>query len=62
MVKKRGHWMWFVFPQLRGIGYSPNALYCGIEGLAEARDYLAHPVLGERLRQISATNSYVTGL
>ena len=51
--KKYGHWMWFVFPQLRGIGYSPTSLYYGIEGLSEARNYLEHPVLGERLRQIT---------
>ncbi len=48
--RKRSHWMWFVFPQLRGLGSSPMALRYGIESLAEARAFLAHPVLGPRLR------------
>lgn len=47
--RKRSHWMWFVFPQLRGLGISPTAEHFGISGLAEARAYLAHPLLGERL-------------
>ena len=46
---KRSHWMWFVFPQLRGLGRSPQAAFYGIDGPAEARAYLAHPVLGPRL-------------
>lgn len=45
---KRNHWMWFVFPQLRGLGHSPTAHYYGIASLAEARAYLDHPVLGPR--------------
>ena len=45
---KRSHWMWFVFPQLRGLGHSPTAHYYGIASLAEARAYLDHPVLGPR--------------
>ena len=49
MGSKRGHWMWFVFPQLRGLGRSPTAQFYGIDGEAEARRYLAHPVLGPRL-------------
>jgi|SRR5215831_16805317 len=49
--EKRTHWMWFVFPQLRGLGTSRNAEFYGITSLAEARAYLAHPVLGERLRE-----------
>jgi uncharacterized protein (DUF1810 family) len=48
--RKRSHWMWFVFPQLRGLGRSPTAERYGIAGLAEARAYLAHPLLGARLR------------
>ncbi len=48
---KRSHWMWFVFPQLRGLGRSPTAEHFGINGLAEARAYLAHPLLGARLRE-----------
>jgi uncharacterized protein (DUF1810 family) len=47
--RKRGHWMWFVLPQLRGLGSSPTAQHYGITSLAEARAYLAHPVLGPRL-------------
>jgi uncharacterized protein (DUF1810 family) len=52
--RKRTHWMWFVFPQLQGLGYSPMARRYGITGLAEARAYLAHPVLGARLYQCAA--------
>ncbi len=48
--RKRSHWMWFVFPQLRGLGSSPTARFFGISGLQEAKAYLAHPVLGPRLR------------
>src|SRR5882724_3520289 len=48
---KRTHWMWFVFPQLRGLGHSTMAEIYGIASLDEARAYLAHPVLGPRLRQ-----------
>src|SRR5437588_13113912 len=47
--RKRSHWMWFGFPQLRGLGHSSMADYYGISSLAEARAYLAHPVLGPRL-------------
>jgi uncharacterized protein (DUF1810 family) len=47
--RKRSHWMWFVFPQLRGLGSSEMARHYGMSGLAEARAYLAHPVLGARL-------------
>jgi len=47
--RKRSHWMWFVFPQLRGLGFSSTARFYGIASLAEARAYLAHPVLGPRL-------------
>jgi uncharacterized protein (DUF1810 family) len=49
---KRSHWMWFVFPQLRGLGRSPTAHHYGIESLAEAKAYLVHPVLGGRLRSV----------
>jgi uncharacterized protein (DUF1810 family) len=49
--RKRTHWMWFVFPQLRGLGRSPTAQLYGIASLAEAQAYLAHPLLGARLRQ-----------
>lgn len=48
---KRSHWMWFVFPQLRGLGRSETARFYGIADLDEARAYWAHPLLGERLRE-----------
>jgi uncharacterized protein (DUF1810 family) len=47
--RKRGHWMWFVFPQIAGLGFSSTAQHYAISGLDEARAYLAHPVLGPRL-------------
>ncbi len=46
---KHGHWMWFVFPQIRGLGASAMAQHYAIADLAEARAYLAHPLLGSRL-------------
>ncbi len=49
--RKRTHWMWFVFPQLRGLGRSAMAQHFGLASLAEARAYLAHPLLGARLRE-----------
>jgi uncharacterized protein (DUF1810 family) len=49
--RKTSHWMWFVFPQIRGLGHSPTARKFAVASLAEARAYLAHPVLGPRLRQ-----------
>jgi len=49
--RKQSHWMWFVFPQLRGLGHSAMAQHYGIASLEEARAYLAHPVLGARLRE-----------
>lgn len=51
--RKRSHWMWFIFPQLKGLGRSSASMFYGINGLDEAREYLAHPILGERLREIS---------
>ena len=48
--RKQSHWMWFIFPQLRGLGSSSMAERYAIGSLAEARAYLAHPLLGERLR------------
>jgi|SRR4051812_45963201 uncharacterized protein (DUF1810 family) len=47
--RKASHWMWFVFPQVAGLGSSPTAQRYAISGLDEARAYLAHPVLGPRL-------------
>jgi uncharacterized protein (DUF1810 family) len=47
--RKTSHWMWFIFPQIAGLGYSPTAQMYAISSLGEARAYLAHPVLGARL-------------
>jgi len=47
--RKQGHWIWFVLPQIAGLGRSSTAQYYALSGLAEARAYLAHPVLGPRL-------------
>ena len=51
---KRSHWMWFVFPQLAGLGRSPTAIFYAIGSADEARAYLAHPLLGARLRDCVA--------
>jgi uncharacterized protein (DUF1810 family) len=51
--RKRSHWMWFIFPQLRALGRSPTAQHYGISGLDEGRAYLAHALLGPRLRECS---------
>ena len=51
--RKRGHWIWYIFPQQKGLGHSYNSQYYGLDGIDEARAYLAHPVLGARLREIS---------
>src|SRR3954469_7440309 len=48
---KQSHWMWFIFPQLRGLGVSPTAHRYGIASLDEARAYLRHPLLGPRLHE-----------
>ena len=49
--RKRGHWIWFIFPQLKGLGHSPNSEFFGISSLEEAAAYLQHPVLGPRLTE-----------
>jgi uncharacterized protein (DUF1810 family) len=48
---KRTHWMWFIFPQLAGLGHSPVAQHYAIRDLNQAKRYLTHPILGSRLRQ-----------
>jgi len=58
---KRSHWIWFVFPQLRGLGRSPTAQHYGISTLDEARAYLAHPVLGPRLRECTELVAAIDG-
>ena len=52
--RKTSHWMWFVFPQIAGLGFSPTARTYAITSLDEARAYLAHPVLGPRLTESAA--------
>jgi uncharacterized protein (DUF1810 family) len=59
--RKRSHWMWFVFPQLRGLGTSSTAQFYGLASLDEARAYLAHPVLGPRLLECCALMLAVPG-
>lgn len=51
--RKTSHWMWYIFPQIAGLGQSSTARYYSIRDLEEAREYYAHPVLGQRLREIS---------
>ena len=53
--EKRSHWMWFIFPQLAGLGYSSTARHFAIRDLAEARSYLRHPTLGGRLLTCTRT-------
>jgi len=59
--KKRGHWMWFVFPQIAGLGRSEMARKFAIASLDEARAYLAHDILGARLRECAALIIAVEG-
>jgi uncharacterized protein (DUF1810 family) len=59
--EKRSHWMWFIFPQILGLGRSPMAERFAIGSLEEARVYLAHRVLGERLRECTALVNAVEG-
>lgn len=51
--RKRSHWIWYIFPQIQGLGNSPTARYYSIESLQEAKEFLAHPVLGPHLLEIS---------
>ena len=60
--RKRSHWMWYIFPQIQGLGFSPTAQYYAIRNLQEARDYLAHPVLGARLKEIASALLDLNGL
>ena len=59
--RKRSHWIWFVFPQLRGLGHSSTAMHYGISSLDEARAYLAHDVLGPRLRECARLVGRIDG-
>jgi uncharacterized protein (DUF1810 family) len=60
--RKRSHWMWFVFPQLAGLGQSPTSKRFAISSLDEARAYLDHPVLGPRLLECAGAVSELKGL
>jgi len=59
--RKTGHWIWFIFPQIAGLGRSDVSRYYAIASLAEARAYLAHPVLGSRLRECASALLSVPG-
>jgi uncharacterized protein (DUF1810 family) len=59
--RKTSHWMWFVFPQIAGLGRSPTAQHYALESLDEARAYLAHPVLGPRLRESARALTELSG-
>lgn len=59
--QKRSHWMWFIFPQIHGLGSSSMAQRFALSGLGEAHAYLAHPVLGPRLRDCTALVNAVAG-
>src|SRR5205807_3591626 len=59
---KTGHWMWFVFPQIAGLGHSPMAQTYAISSLDEARAYLGHPVLGPRLLESARALTELSGL
>ena len=56
--RKRTHWMWYIFPQIDGLGYSATARYYSVKTIEEARQYLDHPVLGKRL--LECTEAVVT--
>ncbi|MDT5094019.1 MAG: hypothetical protein QOH60_3382 [Mycobacterium sp.] len=59
---KQSHWMWFIFPQLKALGRSSTAVYFGISALAEAQAYLAHALLGPRLRECARIVTGIDGL
>jgi uncharacterized protein (DUF1810 family) len=59
--QKESHWMWFIFPQIKGLGSSPTAQKYAIEGIDEARAYLSHPLLGFRLRECTQLLNAVNG-
>lgn len=51
--RKRSHWMWFIFPQLKGLGRSSTSMFYGLDGVEEAHEYLNNPILGARLREMT---------
>ena len=59
--KKKSHWMWFIFPQIAGLGFSEYNVFYAIKNIAEATQYLQHPVLGKRLIEISKAVLEISG-
>jgi uncharacterized protein (DUF1810 family) len=59
--RKRGHWIWFIFPQIQGLGYSSLAQKFAISSLEEAKAYLEHPILGPRLRECCRLATLIEG-
>jgi uncharacterized protein (DUF1810 family) len=59
--EKRTHWMWFIFPQIDGLAYSPTSKYYAIKNSEEAREYLRHPILGKRLLECAEAVLAVSG-
>jgi len=59
--RKRGHWIWFIFPQLKGLGHSANSAFYGISGLPEATAFVKHPVLGPRLIECTVAVNSIEG-
>jgi uncharacterized protein (DUF1810 family) len=59
--RKRSHWMWFIFPQLRGLGNSPTAIHFAISSRQEAEAYWKHPILGQRLEECTRLVNSVEG-
>jgi uncharacterized protein (DUF1810 family) len=51
--KKESHWMWYIFPQIKELGFSQMSIYYSIQNIKEAKDYLDHPILGSRLKEIT---------
>lgn len=60
--EKVSHWMWFIFPQIAGLGHSATARRFALHSLSEARDYFDHPILGERLRQCTGAVLHKAGV
>jgi len=59
--KKLSHWMWFIFPQFDGVGFSPTSRHFAIKNLEEAKSYLAHPILGSRLFSCAEAVMWIEG-
>jgi uncharacterized protein (DUF1810 family) len=59
--RKQSHWMWYIFPQIAGLGFSPTSKFYAVKDRSEAEEFLAHPVLGERLVEISEALLEVDG-